>query len=428
MIDADVQGTLIMALDAEPGRAEDAEKERQRWWRQFGKPYWRSAAFRRKGPPEDPDKPLRIGYVSGDFKLHSCASIFGPVIATHSADYVPVLYSNTPHEQYDTNTRNFMNYEWHDVSEYSDEEFELLILRHNIDILVDLSGYSKLNRLKVFARKPAPVQVSAWGYAMPLGWPVGVVDAMFGDPIVVSEAIRKSATEKIIDLPCFVGYGVAWSPGKITPLPCLTQPPTFGAFHQVRKLNDAVLTLWHHLLDRVPDARILFKGPDFTSRIQHWIRSFLGDAAVFLPQSMHLEHLLALRQIDVMLDPFPQNGCVTCIEALSMGVPSITLIGETMVQRAAASILTAVGLPECIAKTPDEYIEKVSHLVTDGRDALRQLRQNMRERLLQSVLFNGYTQAVEAAYRSLWHRYCCLEPALAFASNCDPGDEINYAK
>lgn len=414
---------LIMLLDLQGERgALAAQQARANWWTLIGAPLWAQ-----RTPVTvsnlDPHRPLRVGYVSGDYKLHSCALIFGPIVFGHSQEFQAILYSSTPESVRDTQTKHFEKHPgFHDVSALDDEQLAQRIRDDAIDILVDLSGYTPYNRLPVFARKPAALQISAWGYSIGLGWPRAVIDAMIADPIVASPEIRAQLTEEVLDLPCLVGQCVPLVP-ELAPLPCLTKPPTFGAFHQTRKLTPQCLALWDRILAALPESTLIFKGAGYTDDVIAWIRRCMpygAERLSFWGATSYLEHLAAYQSIDLTLDPFPQTGCVTCVEGLMMGVPSVTLIGPTMIQRACASIMTAVGFGFLVASTEPDYVATACDLVTFKKD-LERWRAILRHRVISGPLYLGYQAAYESALRGLWQRYCArmksdLEPATAVLS------------
>ncbi len=391
---------LIVMLDCDPDTtALEAQYEREVWWRCHGR--------MRRDLPNDrtPDRPLRVGYVSADFCRHSARHAFGPVVLGHSNAIQPFYYSSTV--KADAITGEYSTRQgWRDMTGFADEVMAQQIIADQIDVLVDLSGYTPGNRLGVFAMKPAPVTVTAWGYATGLGWPRDWNPVLFADTIVLPWSMR--GTDQVVDLPCVLTYD--GPDGDISPLPCLTKPPTFGVFQRQMKINDAFVNLCQQVLKRLPEARLVFKG-DYSDAFIVWLLeqfSDLRERVTVFPVTSQLEHLQAYRDIDLCLDTFPQTGGVTTCEALSMGVPCVTLIGDRVIQRTSASILTSIfgTANHFIAHTPDEYVDYAVQWVTTGKEILGLLRHELPERLADSRVVNGYVPAVEQAYRNLWQEYC----------------------
>ncbi len=407
---------LVFLTDAQPETtAESAQAERTRWWDRFG----RSLYEHRKPHPNDPDpdRPLRVGYLGGDYRFHSAAITFAPVIRGHSQQIQPYVYSTMPIDLYDYVTQQWMDYlgaAFVGVSRYSPAAVAHIVRDDRIDILVDLSGYTANNRLQTFCAKPAPIQISAWGYATGVGWPA--MDVLFADPIVATPAARAAMVERVVDLPCVITYQPRPDLPEVTPLPCLTQAPRFSVFQRAMKLNAATLNVWTRLLQRVPSATLLFKGPDYSPSVRAWILEALGDTAsrvTFTGTSDHKAHLLSYEAVDLSLDPWPQTGGISTLESLWMGAPPVTLIGPRIIQRTSASMLKTLGLEEFITENTEDYIERAVELVTTKRDYLAWVRKTVRQTLKDSPIITGYVGQVEAAYRSLWNEWCASQIAPA---------------
>jgi predicted O-linked N-acetylglucosamine transferase (SPINDLY family) len=290
------------------------------------------------------------------------------------------------------------------------------IREDRIDILVDLSGHTGGNRLLVFARKPAPVQITAWGHATGTG--LATMDYLFADPVALPAAIRPLFAEQIYDLPCILTYEVPLDLPPLAPPPAQAgQPFTFGSFNRLEKLSDATLELWARLLRAVPRARIMIKNLNLDEasmqtrlRARFEARGIAGERLVMLGRSLPREHLAAYSRVDIALDPFPQNGGVSTVDALAMGVPVVTLPGTTIPSRVTASVLTAMGMPEWIARDEDEYVAIAARWARNVA-GLARLRRKVRNRLFRSPVgdHQRYTRAVEQAYRQIWKRWC-LQP------------------
>lgn len=358
------------------------------------------------------DRPLRVGYVSGDFKRHSAAMIFGAVVGNHTPDIQPFLYSTLPVDPVtDPITKQFQALPgWRDIQALTDEQADALIRKDQIDILVDLSGHTNGGRLALFTRKSAPVQVTAWGFAHGTGCPE--IDYFFADPVAVPEDERVHYAEKIWDLPCIVTY----MPPADYDIKGTSQEPyfkhgyvTFGSYARFEKLSDACLATFGEILRQVPKSRLelkdhAFKRPYAIRRVLAAMPDIDPERLLFSMATTHPEHMQTYQQADLILDPFPHTGGVVGIEQLYMGVPLVTLYGTQASGRTTSSVLTAMGRTGWIAKTAEQYVEIATALASDVR-ALADVRKVLREELLTSPVCAGYVAAVEAAYRGMWARY-----------------------
>lgn len=411
---ASVHENLVMLIDAHPDTTPaDATKIRDEWWHTFGAtPY----ALRPKhyANVPDPDRPLRIGYVSMDFKFHSSNIAYSPAIMHHSPDITAVFYSTLLPQHYDQITAQYMALcgpAWVDVHKIRPRDLAQMIYDDQIDLLVDLSGYTAGNRLETFAYQPAPIQITAWGYATGLGWPAETGMVLLADPFVCPPALRATMPEQVWDLPSVISYTPREHLPPITPLPCLTAEhgPVFAVFQRGMKLNPAVLAVYTAILQRLPTARILFKGPDYAPSVQASINAAMApvhDQLLFRFNTGHREHLLWYQECDLGLDPWPQTGGVSTLEGLWMGVPCVTLLGDRVIQRTSASFFTTLGMPEFIATTEAEYIDKAVAFVTTERESLAAIRPTLRDRLQASPIMTGYREKVETIYRQLWRNWC----------------------
>jgi predicted O-linked N-acetylglucosamine transferase (SPINDLY family) len=406
------QSGLIFALDLQPGHADEALAERRSWNVRFGQT-WRDRPADHPNR-RDPERPLRVGYVSADFYNHSAATVFMPIMRAHDRSQVSLYcYSGaTERDPVNAEARTLADV-WHDVAYVSDDVLEAQIRADEIDILVDLSGHSAGNRLPVFARKPAPIQVTAWGYATGTG--MDAMDYFLADPITVPTHAYARYAEEVVNLPGALCYDPpSFAPG-VAPLPASTRGfVTFGAFNRLPKLFPETLAAWARILTALPTSRLVVKtlGAD-VSPGRDWLLGQLAmhgvqpERVTLLGITLRPDHLAAHGEVDLMLDAFPQNGGVTTLDALLMGVPVVTLMGEQIQERSSGSVLSAVGLGDLIARTPDEYVEIAARLAGDTA-RLAAERATLRSRLLASPIGNvvTYTRSVEATYRALWRRWC----------------------
>lgn len=380
---------------------------------------WRAAhGYKGWHAPHDndknPDRPLRVGYVGGDFKTHSASMIFGQVLLNHDRSVIePYFYSNlvTDPEKDDITKMLRAAGQWRDIVGLSDEEADSLIRIDKIDILVDLSGHTNGGRLVLFTRRPAPVQVTAWGFVLGTGLPE--IDYFFADPVVIPPDERQHYAEKIVDLPCVITF----RPPSEYGLKAESDPPcqkrgyiTFGCFNRYEKLSDEYLDAVAEILRRVPDSHIWFKDPAYRRpfAIQRAYQHFAGidkRRIKFFTASSHPEHMLAYQQVDLILDPWPHGAGVCALEALYMGVPFITRYGTQPAGRLGASVLVAMGNSRLATENVDDYIDTAVEFAQD-RDALAGARLALRSRLLESPVVKGYREAVEQAYRQIWRTWC----------------------
>jgi protein O-GlcNAc transferase len=364
-----------------------------------------------------PHRRLRIGYVSPDLRMHSVAFFIEPLLAAHDHEnYEIFCYANVTHPDAVTKRLQALTDQWRDIVQLSDEDAARVIRKDGIDILVDLAGHTAGNRLLIFARKPAPIQVAYLGYPNTRG--VATIDCWLSD--AHADPVGKTEdyyVEKVVHLPrglnCY--QPLAESP-DVGPLPALrANHITFGSFNNVSKISESVIACWVKILIGVPTACLLLKARALADeqtrdRLRH---AFAAHGIA--PQRIDMlgrvvsgaEHLALYNRVDVGLDTFPYNGHTTTCEALWMGVPVITLAGITHAGRVGVSLLTQAGLPELIAESPEHYAALALELAND-LPGLQGLRQGLRARLAASALCDaqGFTRALEAAYREMWVKYC----------------------
>jgi predicted O-linked N-acetylglucosamine transferase (SPINDLY family) len=412
----EAHSNLIFMLDCQAGVGPELQQaERRRWYEEHGRGF--AAAIRPHDNTPDAKRRLRIGYVSGDFKRHSAMNAIRPVLRQHDHSQVEVFcYSNLPTSQEDHVTRDLRTASdhWHRVVGLDDDELAARIREDRIDILVDLSGHTSGNRLLVFARKPAPVQITAWGHATGTG--MATMDYLFADPVAVPAAIRPLFAERIVDLPCILAYEAPTDAPAVTPSPPVQTglPITFGSFNRLVKLSDATLDLWARLLRAVPASRLLIKDLNLgESSVQRRLRERFeaqgveGKRLIMLGRTPQREHLATYSRVDIALDPFPQNGGISTLDALHMGVPVVALRGTTVASRLNASILTAVGMAEWVARDEEDYLAVAARWARNPA-GLGRLRRKIRPRLARWPLgdHQQYTRAVEQAYRQIWLQWC----------------------
>lgn len=417
--DSDARSNLIFALNFDASAtAADHQAERLR----FGERYedLQSAAGDHGNAP-DPDRRLRIGYVSAHFRSQAATFSFGGVIACHDPkQFEIVCFSDTKEEDEITERLRTATSAWHRTEALSHEQLADLIRSERIDILVDLVGHMRGYRLPAFARKPAPVQVTAWGE--PTGTGVKAIDYLFADPVLVPVSERSLLVERVVDLPNFLGY---WTPEPLPepgPLPTRTCGyVTFGSFNRLTKVLEPVLRAWAEIMRALPNSRLVLKDGLFDrDSYQAPILATLAAEGIAAERVSVLDkmdragHFAAYQNIDVALDPFPHGGGMTTLDALSMGAPVITMPGRTISSRLAAATLTALDLSEFIAADLKSYVALACATARD-LDKLAHVRGTLRSRLSNSQLGDParYTRAVEAAYREIWRSWCASRTGAA---------------
>jgi protein O-GlcNAc transferase len=363
------------------------------------------------------DRPLRIGYVSPDFRVHSVAHFIAPVLENHDRRQVHVFcYADVPRPDGMTAQFQAAVENWRPIAGLSDDEVLRQIRRDCIDILVDLAGHTGHNRLPLFARKAAPVQVTWLGYPDTTGLSAmdyRITDAV-ADPPGESDRFH---TERLVRLP---GSFLCYRPPQDAPLPAA--PPllergfvTYASFNNFAKVTPMMLELWGDILSAVPASRLLLRGIGLTSgEVRSRIADILAGRGVdagrvdFVPGRLApSEHLGLYNSIDIALDSFPYHGTTTTCETLWMGVPVVTMAGTCHAARVGCSILHVAGCADLVATDADHYRDIAVHLAADaGR--LMGMRRGMRQALAESPLMDAaaFTRNLEDSYRRMWTTWC----------------------
>lgn len=412
---SEAHSNLIFVMHFHPGiRIEEIAAECRRWWQCHGRamalPTGDAAAA------VDPDRRLRIGYVSPDLREHPIIRHVLPVIEAHDRGAVEVvIYSGS--FQADAFTARLQKSAdlWRETASWSDERLAREIVLDRIDILVDLSLHSGGNRLRVFARQPAPVQVSFAGYPGSTGLetigfrltdrhlePVGAISVFPGEPVRLPDSFWSfdplGETPDVGELP-------AWKNGSVT----------FGCLSKFAKVNEGVIDCWSDILREVPQAhlRMLCPRGHARGRVAALFakRGVSSERVVFVDRVARPDYLRLHQQVDVMLDPFPYNGHMTTCDALWMGVPVVSLAGESPVARGGLSLLSTVGLPELVANSAAEYV-RIAVALANDQPRLAALRAGLRARMKSSPLMDvaRYTRGLEDAYRMMWRCRCIAQP------------------
>lgn len=400
----------IMAYDHDP--AYDpvvANQLRETWWDERGASAWaqRKPHMNRR----DPDRRLRVGYVSGDLKFHSAAMAFGAVILRHSDAVTPLCYNTAPSSERDQTTDYFketFGAHFVDVSGYSSSALAQIIRTDKIDILIDLSGLTPFHRFETFAEKPAPIQLHGWGYVTDHPWPC--FDGVLADRFVAPTDARTTMQARIIDLPSILTNLLRPDVAGVGVQPCLSQSPTFGVFQRAQKFNAETCRVWSEILRRVSDAVLVIKSSqepqDFHRDVFELFAPDVRTRVQYEAPNGHVEHLRRHAAVDLMLDTWPQSGGCSSLESLWMGVPILTMVSDRMIQRTTGSFLHTLGLDLLITQSEEEYVAVAALAVTQWKEKLASIRSTLRARLGRSRIINGYVEAVEAVYRNLWRAYC----------------------
>ncbi len=361
----------------------------------------------------DPLRRLRIGYVSGDFREHPVARFFLPLLRGRDRTHFEIFcYSNTPFADKFTDEVRRQADEWRNIRGVSDESVAELIRRDGIDILVDLSAHTAHNRLLLFARKPAPIQITYLAYCSTTG--LDTIDYRISDAYLDPlEEDGASYSEKTLRLResywCYLAPPFAPKPNA---LPSETKGyVTFGCLNNFAKATKATLMLWARVLQAVPGSRLLLHAA--AGRHRETVRDLFAGRGINAEQITFVDRLQTARyfalyhEIDIGLDPFPFGGGTTTCDALWMGVPVISLAGKTAVSRAGLSLLSNIGLPEFAAQSEGEYIEIAKTWANDPH-RLSELRRVLRSKMEESGLMDavGFARNVEETYRAVWRRWC----------------------
>jgi len=394
-------------------------EEHRRWDRVHAEPLRKF--IEPHGNDRSPERRLRIGYVSPDFKQHAVAPMVLPLLACHDRENFQVFCYAQVHKP-DGMTERFRAQadQWRSTVGRPDEQLAGLIRQDQIDILVDLAGHTAGSRLLVFARKPAPIQITHLGYPNTTGLSTmdyRMTDA-HADPPGLSDTLHS---EQLIRLP---QTNWIYQPPENSPAPdhlAVDGSITFGCFNTLAKISEPMLVLWGQILHALPDCRLLLKALGLSSQgTGQRIRDRLATEGID-QERVELRgweptpggHLAAYNRVDIALDPYPYHGTTTTLEALWMGVPVITLAGQTHVSRVGVSLLTNMGLADLIAASPQQYF-KIAVALASDQSRLRSLHSTLRQRMEQSPLIDAprYARNIEAAYRQIWRNWCATPSRL----------------
>ncbi|MRR34641.1 glycosyltransferase family 41 protein, partial [bacterium] len=396
--------------------SEEVFRKHTEWFRMHAPP--EPEIVRDHGNEGSPDRRLRIGYVSPDLKAHSVAFFFEPLLEAHDRDSFEVFcYSDVADPDETTSRIRAMSDVWRDTSEMEANEIAALIAGDGIDILVDLAGHTGRKQMRIFARKPAPVQVTWLGYPDTTGLATmdyRVTDA-HADPPGLTEHLN---VEKLFRMP---GSFLCYCPPRTSPSAAQIPPVlssgkvSFGSFNNRAKITKRVVETWAAILRAVPGSRLIIKANSLSDPESQacLLTAFRSEGVCEDRVELHgfvksvSDHFNLYNCMDIALDTFPYNGTTTTCEALWMGVPVIALAGSSHVSRVCVSIMSNLGLQELLAGSREEYVQKAIALASDtGR--LDRLRKGIRQMMERSALMDAgsFTRALEAGYREMWRTWC----------------------
>jgi protein O-GlcNAc transferase len=410
--DYSAHGDLIVAMLSSPDCDDRALfSEAKAWAHRHAEPLRQH--IRPAPNAKDPERRLRIGYVSPDFRAHALQQFLVPLFEHHDQSAHEIfLYSSVDRPDELTEWyRAFAGDHFRDVRRLDDMQATEIIRGDRIDILVDLALHSTGGRLRIFACRPAPVQISWLGYPGTTG--LDTIDYRITDPFVDPPGTDLSVySEKSVHLP-----DTLWCYSPLTAEPAVTALPalsagfvTFGCLNAFRKLHDGVFRLWSRVMREVPGSRMVLTGEEYAGDRLRQLFAREGvhaDRLDFAERTSRRSYLERYRQIDVGLDSFPYGGATTTLDAAWMGVPVVTLTGPRALQRAGVCVASNLGLAELVASNEDEFVQKAAMLAADlGR--LSELRSGLRSRLQGSPLGDEsrFVRNLEAVYRTAWRHYC----------------------
>ncbi len=369
----------------------------------------------------DPNRRLRVAFVSANFRHHAVGIFMESLLAGHDPSQVETIaYADLLRTDATTARLQKLFHQWRNTSGISDQKLSDMIRADKIDILVDLAGHTPGNRLLVFARKPAPIQITYLGYPDTTG--LSAMDYCLTDITADPPGMTENYySEKLLRVPkSFVCYRPPADAPDISALPAKTNGfITFGSFNSLAKINEKVTDLWTRILQAHPNSRLLIKNVGLsdpetrTAFLRRFTSAGIDASRIDLrgKSATLKEHLSAYAEMDIALDTFPYNGLTTSCEAMWMGVPVITLAGQIHASRIGLSLLTNLKLPELAATSEEHYAQLVADLVQD-LDALAEIRESFREWMTESPLMHGRRLAwnIEAQIRIAWKAWLAATP------------------
>ena len=409
---ADAYSAMLFCLthdeQASPNEVFDAH-------RAFARQFEETLVVKRQAYRNTPvsERRIRLGFVSADLCQHPVANFIGPI--WHHFDrgeFEITAYANQHTNDAATSLLKARVDRWRNVSVLDDDALATQIRGDGIDILFDLSGHTAGNRLLVFARKPAPIQIAWIGYPNSTG--LSSIDYRLVDEFVAPRGLFDNQfSEKLLYLPSAGTFENIDDALDVNALPAsATGTLTFASFHRGNKIGGGVIALWSRVLNAVPEARMLIGACGETAVQNRLIQRFAEhgverDRLRFRPKVGMADYLTMHHEVDIHLDSFPFTSGTTANHALWMGVPTLTLAGATMPQRLSAAHLGRVGLHQWIAQTPDDYVAKAEYWA-NHLDELAALRATLRTQITHSPLRHAgtVTRGLETVLRQVWRQWC----------------------
>lgn len=363
----------------------------------------------------DASKQLRIGFVSPDFRKHPVGYFVQSFMMLYDRDLFEVIcYSDAKNEDEITVLLIESADKWRRIYGVKDDKLAEMIWRDRIDILVDLAGHTKDNRLNSFIMKPAPIQATWAGYVGTTG--VSAIDYLISDRYQSPEDAESYTVERIIRMPDdYICYTPPEFAPAVTPLPALHNGyVTFGCFNNLAKVSDDAVVLWSQILNSVKGAKLFLKNPSFNdkSTVERFLKLFEAhgiseDRIITEGESPPMEMIGRYSLVDIQLDTMPYSGGLTTLESIWMGVPVVTLPGVLFSSRHSFTHLMNIGLPEYIASSREEYVDIACRLAANLPE-LSEIRMKLRDLMGSSPVCDGYefTANIQCVFRSMWHEWC----------------------
>jgi len=409
---AKAHSNLVYNLHFDPGYdARMIHEEHRLWNQQHAEPL--KKFIQPHTNDRNPDRPLRVGYVSPDFREHPVGRFLLPLLPAHDPDRFTIFcYADVRGSDRVTELLRRHATQWRSTVGLTDERVAQRVREDEIDILVDLTMHMAKNRMLLFARKPAPVQVTYLAYCSTTG--LQTMDYRLTDPHLDPPEMNDGVySEKSIRLPeTYWCYPLDEKSPEVSLPPALsTGQVTFGCLNNFCKVSPEALDVWIQLLRATPKSQFILHAHEGSHRQRVW--DLLESQGIdprrlkFVGKAPLPEYFKLYERIDIGLDPFPCNGGTTTCDALWMGVPVVTLNGRTAVGRGGVSVLRNVGLPELVAQTHEQYIQIATDLAKD-LPRLAEMRRTLRPRMQASPLMDAprFARNIEAAYRQMWRNWC----------------------
>ena len=410
---ADLYGKYLFMLNYRVGKSDEKVSEQAKKYDAF---WAHIAPMDHSGVRKIADKKLRIGYISGDFRLNSVAYFLEPLFKDFDREnFIVHCYSRGKADEVTNNLRR-MPVLWRDVRGKSAATVANTIAADHVDILVDLAGHSQNSNMAIMAYHSAPIQMTALGYTATTG--LKAQDYFLSDKVCVPvPSSAKGFTEKVAAMSCCC---FCYAPGTVRQMPPAATRAlvtdngyvTFGCFNNFNKVTDDLLHLWRSVLDRIEDSRLIIKGkvcsvPSGRKMLMERLQKLSFDTSRIELRPYSQNYLEEYRDIDIALDTMPYNGGLTTCETLFMGVPVVTAAGRTHGSRIGASILTNADLKELVAQNQMEYVKKIIQIASNP-SLIKRYHSGLREHVRNSSLMDtkNYMKELERIYRQMWMEFC----------------------